>query len=314
MTFFFYGDNVYALRQQLAKMSAEYLKRTGSDFGLQRIDGAAAKPQELAAVLQAAPFLATSRLVIVENAAANKSAKVGALMATVPDTTVAVFVESQVDRRTTAYKDLGAADRVIEFKPLPPGQLVSWVVAEVKRLGGSIGRPAAQALVDLVGDDQWRLAEEANKLVNFSSDITVDAVKDLVIASVDQSIFDLVDAMTAGRVSVALAGYRTMLDRRESEIYILTMVQWQLRNLLWAVTAPNGITQAELAKAAGLSPFVAGKAIAARKHSTEAILVAAYILASEAEFDIKTGRIKAEAAVEQLIYNVAASVEAKHAS
>ncbi len=312
MTFFFYGSNVYALRQQLTKMMAEYRKRTGSDFGLERFDGSTIKPRELTASLQAAPFLATSRLVIVENLGANRANfKIDELFGSVPNSTVAIFVESQVDRRTNLFKDLGAADRVVEFKPLTGSALASWIASEAKRLDGTIDRAATQELIELVGEDQWRLAEELNKLVNYKPDISKDTVRQLVVAGVEQSIFDLVDAMASGRTAAALAAYRNLLDRRENEIYILTMVQWQLRNLLWGVMAPPELTQGELAKAAGLSPFVAGKVLGARNRHPGGRIEAAYIAASEAEFDVKTGRTKAETAVEQLIYRVSESVAQK---
>ena len=312
MTLFFYGANTFALRQQVAKMIGEYTRRTGSDMGLERLDGAIIKPRELMASLQAAPFLATSRLVVVEGLSGNKG-KIPweTLLGDVPTSTVAVFVESQVDKRTSAFKTLGGADKVVEFSPLSIVELTRWANAEIKRLGGAAERPAVNELVALVGDDQWRLSEEVNKLVNYDANVTLEAVRELVTAGVEQSIFELVDAMTAGKTAAALGGYRKLLERRENELYILTMIQWQLRNLVWGVNAPEGITQAELAKAAGLSPYVAGKVLAARKRTPRGVVTAAYVASSEAEFDIKTGRAKAEVAVEQLIYRVCEAVNAK---
>src|SRR5690349_6990085 len=106
MTIFFYGPNTYALRQQVAQMTDAYRAKAGSDYGLERIDGTTAKPRELAATLQASPFLASSRLVIVEGLGANKSAGPGLvdMMAAVPSSTVAVFVETEVDQRTAVFK------------------------------------------------------------------------------------------------------------------------------------------------------------------------------------------------------------------
>jgi DNA polymerase III delta subunit len=61
----------------------------------------------------------------------------------------------------------------------------------------------------------------------------------------------------------------------------------------------------ELAKAAGMSPYVAGKMAAAQSRISETALKSAYAAAADCEYDIKTGRLKAEVAVEQLIYKVA---------
>jgi DNA polymerase-3 subunit delta len=311
MTIFFYGPNTYALRRQLSQMMETYLTKTGSDFGLVRVDGAAVKAQELSAALMATPFLASSRLVIVEGAATNKSLadKLSAMMTKVPDTTVAVFVEREVDQRTKAYKLLMGADKVVKFEPLSGPKLLGWVKAEVERLGGRIEPPVLRELVETAGEDQWRLSGEINKLVNYAPQVSVEAVRTLVAPSIERSIFDLVEAMAAGRVASALAGYRGLLEQRESEIYILTMIQWQLRNLLLAKTAPATMSPGELAKTAGISPYVAGKMAAAQGSVSEAGLKAAYAAAADCEFDIKTGRTKAEVAVEQLIWRVAAGVK-----
>jgi DNA polymerase-3 subunit delta len=306
MTLFFYGANMYALREQLAQMVEAYRAKAGSDFGLERVDGAAVKLQDLTATLQASPFLASSRLVIVEGAAANKAVadKLAEIMGKVPASTVAVFVERDVDRRTTAFKSLSRADKVMKFEPLSGPQLTRWIKAEVERLGGNADAAAMRELVDLAGEDQWRLDGEINKLVNYSPNVSVQTVRDLVTPSVERSIFDLVEAMTSGRGGPALSAYHALLEQKESEIYILTMVQWQLRNLLLAKTAP-GLSPDELAKAAGMSPYVAGKMMTAQSGLSEETLKKFYIAAADCEFDIKSGNIKAEAAVEQLIYKVA---------
>ena len=51
----------------------------------------------------------------------------------------------------------------------------------------------------------------------------------LVVPTLNQSIFDLVEAMTAGRGKMAMGAYHELLAERTNEIYLLTMVIWQLR-------------------------------------------------------------------------------------
>jgi hypothetical protein len=60
-----------------------------------------------------------------------------------------------------------------------------------------------------------------------------------------------------------------------------------------------------------MSPYVAGKMMAAQSGVSEEALKQAYVAAADCEYDIKSGRIKAEAAVEQLIYRVSDSVSSK---
>ena len=168
---------------------------------------------------------------IVEGVAANKAVagQLGALLARVPSSTVAVFVEHEVDQRTVGFKVLKASDKVVKFESLAGAKLLAWVRAGATRLGGEMDAAAAREVVDLAGDDQWRLAEEIQKLVNFEPKVRVQAVRELVTPSVERSIFDLVEAMTSARSGQALAQYRGLLAQKQSEIYVLTMIQWQLR-------------------------------------------------------------------------------------
>src|SRR5476651_322235 len=138
MTIFFYGANTYALRKQMQDMIDAYVKKAGSDFGLERVNGETAKPHELVASLTASPFLANSRLVIVEGLALNKAIgeKLASIMEQVPGSTVAVFVDREVDQRTNVFKQLAKADKVVKFEPLTGPKLLGWVRAEIEALGG----------------------------------------------------------------------------------------------------------------------------------------------------------------------------------
>jgi DNA polymerase III subunit delta len=311
MTIFFYGPNRYELQRQLHAMTAAYVQKAGSDTGLERLDGATVIWRVLTAAVQAVPFLANSRLVIVEGLTQNKTvaAKLPDLMKLVPPSTVVVFVEREVDQRTVAFKTLKTADKVMKFEPLSGPKLINWVRAEAQKLGGSMDAAVAHKLVERAGEDQWRLSGEIHKLVHYEPQVSPEAVRELVAASVERTIFDLVEAMTAGKVAETLQFYRALLQQRESEMYVLTMVQWQLRNVLLAKLAPATLGPPELAAAAGMSPYVAGKAAALQGRIDEEVLKRAFIAAVDCEYEIKSGRIKSELAVERLLYRVASDVQ-----
>lgn len=306
MIFFFYGPNTYAARQQIAKVSTEYEKKTGSNFGLERLEGPKVKAEELRASLQAAPFLANSRLVIIEDLGANKTVapQIEGHIKDVPESTVAVFYDAAADQRTTYFKALSKVARAVKFEPLSQHQLQQWAAREAKAAGAEIERPAITRLLDLCGENQWRLSNEIAKLAAYAAPITIAAVNDMVEESGTESIFNLVEAMTAGRVDTALGLYARLRSEGQNEMYILSMVIWQLRNLLLAKAAGK-TTPPELAKNASMSPFVAGKMLAKRHLFTEDQLKAAFLLAVDTDYQIKSGGGSAAALVEQLIYRVA---------
>jgi DNA polymerase-3 subunit delta len=306
MIFFFYGPNAYGARHEIHRMTEAYVKKTGSDLGFERIDGSNLNLKSLQSTLQASPFLATSRLVIVDDFGKVKvtSEALEATLAVIPSTTVAVFYDGEVDQRTAYFKTMQKIARTVKFEAMSSSELTNWIMAEAKRLGGSIDRPTAQALLAAAGEDQWRLSGELSKLVSYQTKISKETVALMVVPTLNQSIFDLVEAMTAGRGKAAMSAYHELLAERTNEIYLLTMVIWQLRNLLLARTAV-GLAPNDLAKVAGMSPYVAGKAMQAARSFDESTLKQAFLAATECEYRIKSGREPAQPAVERLILEVA---------
>ncbi len=306
MILFFYGPNTYASRAELRRMSEAYLAKAGSDFGLERIDGPAANPKTLPTQLMAAPFLANSRLVIIDQLSANKPAceMVLKVLDKVPSTTVVIFYEVEPDQRTTWYKSLLAASKAVKFEMLTPGQLQTWIRREAAKLGAEIDRQATSELLEICGDDQWRLSGEIAKLAAYTPSIDVASVRALVTTSATSTIFDMVDAMTAGDQRKSIESYRNLLAAQANELYILSMIAWQLRNLLLAKSAGK-ISSRDLAKKAAMSPYVAEKMLRKQAGLSLEMIGNAYRRTIETDFAIKSGYGKADVLVEKLILDVA---------
>ena len=304
MILFFWGPNSFAARQKIREMVDAYITKNG-DTGLERIDGSTVDDQRLASSLTAAPFLADSRLVIVENLGQNKkvSDQMGKLIDLIPESTVAVFFDSEVDQRTSYFKTMNKKSQVVKFDNLPLPKLEAWAKSEFEKLDSKIDQPAIKKLVEITGDDQWRLSNEIQKLANFGESIGVKEVEELVVESPSETIFELVDATASGKLKEALSMYHGLLEQQINEHYILTMLIWQLRNLVMAKFAGT-ITPDELAKKAGMSPFVASKVMAKRGNYSEETLKNAFLKAVETDYLIKSGQGESEVMVEQLIYTL----------
>lgn len=302
MILFFYGHNSFEAREQIAKLVGQFQKKTGSDIGLEKIDGERVTMGELKSAIQAIPFLSSSRLVLIENLSKNKpvAAKIDELIDSVPSSTVAVFYDPEADHRTNYFKSLKSNAKAVEFKSLDQGRLIHWIIARVVGLGGTIDRAAAGRLLELAGEDQWRLSNEIDKLVNYSNEVTVDAIDLLVESSKTESIFNLVDAISAGKGDLAINIYARLRRDGESEMYILSMIIWQLRNQLLAKAAGR-ITPPQLAKEAGMSPYVAQKVLATRHLYTEEKIKRLFIKAIDTEVAIKSGEGDSDYLVEQLV-------------
>jgi len=266
------------------------------------LDGERIKLQDLVQQLQAVPFLASSRLIIIENLGKNKLVAEEILdrLDAVPESTIVVLYDAEVDKRSKYYKTLSKLPKAAEFKALAPPQLARWVEDEVVRLGATIDRLAVQELINRCGDDQWRLQGEITKLATYSQSITKATVEELVEVSEEQNIFAFLDSVMAGDLATSLAGLERLQGSGQNEMYILTMLIWQLRQVLLAKF--SGLTNSnELAKQANLSPYAAGKAITLARKSDADTLKAMYTACVDCEYGIKTGKGTPEEMLEGLV-------------
>lgn len=302
MILFFYGANSFAARTKLRQLKDQYIAKAGNDFGLDQLDGERIKTQDLVQQLQAVPFLATSRLIIIENLGKNKVVAEEMLerLDEVPDSTIVVLYDPEVDKRGRYFKTLSKLPQAAEFKPLAPPQLMRWIEDEATKLGAGIDRAAVQELLNRCGDDQWRLQGEIMKLSTHDSKITKAHVEELVEVSEEQNVFAFLDSVMAGDLRASLGGLERLQAMGQNEMYILTMLLWQLRQVLLAKL--SGLSNSnELAKKANLSPYAAGKAITLARKVEEDTLKDMYTACVDCEYGIKTGKGTPEELLEGLV-------------
>src|SRR4030042_2543084 len=140
MIIFFYGEDTFRLRQKLNQLKEKFVSASFGDTNLAVLDGERTTNDEFFPQILAMPFLAKTRLVIVENllgkAKKDVIEKIPEGFRKMTASTVLVFVEEGIpDRRTTLFKRL-SKERVEEFKLLESDQLKRWIKKEVEARGG----------------------------------------------------------------------------------------------------------------------------------------------------------------------------------
>lgn len=312
MILFFYGEDTYRLKQKLKQLREKFISSSLGDTNLVTLDGKIAPYDEMVRQILAMPFLARKRLVIIENLlkAGKKDIqeKVAEFLKKVPDSTVLVFVEEGMpDRRTGLFRRLNRPGQAQEFKLLESEQLRRWVRREVELRGGTIETQALTKLMEAVGSDLWRMTNEIEKLTAYNRQLTAEDVELLVNSKTEANIFDLVEATANRNPQRALRELSRLFNRGAAEIYILTMLVWQYRNLLIIKDLQQrGVkSRWDLAKKGGLAPFVVTKNIeAAAKYSLED-LKNIYEKLLDFDWRIKTGKIEPKVALELLVFQLA---------
>ena len=312
MLIFIYGDDTFQVQEKVRTMK----KAFGTKFDPTGMNTAEfygkLVPGEVLGAARALPFLGEKRMVVIRDlVAGTKKADMKIWvdgLSDVPDSSIVIFWETTEPKaleKKPLFKALQEVSGVhhYAFPQLQGPALSRWVASRVKARGGTVDSQALQALVGRVGGDLWQMDSEIGKLVAYAGEdqISAEMVDELVHASFEGKIFDLIDAIAQRRSSQAL---RLLQEERwsgASDHYLLTMIGRQVRILLGARALlddnPAAMKQ-ELANELGVHPYVAQKALAQARGFTLEGLMRVHDQLFDFDRKMKSGRITADLAVD----------------
>lgn len=326
MLIFVYGDDSFRCQEkvkQLVKAFREKFDPTGLNLAEFPGNKKGFEIGEVMGAVQTFPFLGQKRMVVIRDLIdSTKSGRAGSGLQAgkgemdawadgfkkTPDSTIVVFWETTEPKsfdKKPLFQELAGLAQVhrYAFPQLQGAELSRWVETRAKERGGTMEAPALRGLVERVGADLWQMDNEIQKLVAYAGDqlITVGMVDELVHASFEGKIFQLIDAVSQKRSADAI---RLLQEERWSganDHYLLTMLGRQVRILLGARAMLDGnprATSQELAKTLDIHPFVAQKAFTQARGFTLEHLKAVHGLLFEFDVAMKTGGIDADLAVD----------------
>lgn len=303
MIYLFYGDNTKAARRQIDKLVERYKASTGSDLGLHRFDENSEPAQVVEAVTTVSMFSPTA-LVVVEHPSRSKSLIEALLehIASVPAETVLVLFDPEIDKRTTWYKTLHKHATTKEFTPKSAAQLRRQAQQRLDAAGVHADGEVLDYLVEAV-HDEWQLQQELDKLSHLTTHIDLDTVRQLLPPPPQHTIFTMLDALSSGDSVSALQRYDDLRWQRVHELEVLAMISWQLRTLV-IINAVVDQPDEFITRQHHINPYVLRKAKPVARRIQSEALQQAYAETIATDYRIKSGRIDAEAGIEQLIMRI----------
>jgi DNA polymerase-3 subunit delta len=329
----FYGKDRYRIRAALRELRAALDADGMLESNTTVLDGASLTPDELMAHATAVPFLASSRLVIVEGligrlgsgrrprrtkkdggesdpleawrAAAAQLADPGV----VPGTTTVVFLEGELDERSAALAVVANAAQVRKFDQLRPDELAGWVERLAAEKDVKVTPRALAALAQLVGPDLWALDNELDKLGAYCDGAVVDeAAVDAVVTSAREArIWDLTDAVVSGNEAKALSAMRGRLTEGDAAPMLSFMIVREYRQIaIVKDLLDRGARRDAIARDAGLHPRRIDTVLALARRFPWSAVRRAYDLAIAADLSVKRGLQDDEAALQTLIHQLCA--------
>ncbi len=251
--FIVFGDSYVLKRRATDALIDERLTADDRGFGLNRLNGRDADIGQIVAALSSGSLFAAEQVVVVDELDARPKREQQGLAKALEEksgTSALIMTAGRPERGPGKEPDLSAplvklvakrgsiiACNTPEYVPWRD-ELTPWVGQESLRQNKRIGPEATQLLIDTVGADADRLANEIEKLavyVGDAAEISAQDVREAAAAAEDQDIFGYTDAVGSRNAAAALAALPALLPAHGDAgdaLRVLSMVSRHLR-LLW---------------------------------------------------------------------------------
>ncbi len=297
------GREAFLRRKAIDAIVAAVAGEEDRDFALQRIDGSSTP---LPAILDAARslplFLAVTdrptRVVLVSPFDPGTKADgdlLGDYLKDPVEATCLVFEAASLDSRRAAAKLL--TTHAIKVQCDPPereADVRRWIENSAASRGIEIAPDAVAYLLEMVGLDLQQLNQELDKVELFaagSARLEARDLEKLLGRSREHSVFELTDALVAGREDVALRVLNRLLDDGEEPVKLLAMVSWVIRQLITACDlAGRGCPERELLQQLGGRWDQRKRVLQKASHSQAAFLDGLLVSCSRSDATVKMQR------------------------
>ena len=297
--YLFYGEERYLINMYVQNVCRALLSEEDEMMNLSVMD----EPKsvsDIVSTLETLPFMAERRLVILKNTGAfvpgDDWTELAKAVEGLTDT-VAVFVETEVNKTSKMYKTVDRCGRAVEFARQPDNDLIRWISREAQKDGKELPANVAAYFLAFVGNDMTNMLTQWMKLRSYLCErtaVTREDVEAVCTPDVNDKVFDIVNAIAAKKAGAALTVYNEMLSRSTKPQQVLAMIINQFRSMLRAVIlTKEGKSVSEVAEELGVRSGRASYLVSEARSFGEARLRA--ILADLLETDAasKNGNIDA---------------------
>jgi len=328
MLYILYGQDDFSLYQAVKEIKASLGDWEMVATNTTSLEGQHLALSELRNKCDAAPFLSSHRLVIVDGLLGRFEVKqskprsgkgksgnglgewegLDSYVKQMPETTALMLVDGEVKGQNPLLKKLSPLAEVRTFPLLRGRDLKAWIQQRIREEGGDITPQAVNLLAELIGGDLWAMNGEIQKLLLYSQErpISEDDVRQLVGHVQEANIFALVDAVAEGRTELAQRILHRLYDDGVAPTYILVMITRQFRLIAQAKDLEKGLSRLQIQDRLGLkSSYSLDKTLSQAKLYDFEGVKRAYDKLLETDLAIKTGKYSDKLALELLVTELA---------
>jgi DNA polymerase-3 subunit delta len=301
------GERVW-IDRAIDALKAGALGEGPSGFNEDVFQGQGLLAGSVISVARTMPMMASRRFVLVRNLdamAVTEQESLAAYLAKPSPDACVVLVGEKLDGRSKLARAARDAGVLFEAEPPKPYQIPEIAQREARARGHALSGDAAGALSDALGTDLSALDDALERLSLFVGEgkaIELPHVEQCVAHVRTESIWSLVDAVSARDAKTALTAAASLLGDREPPLKILALVVRQLRMVAKMRDAlASGLGPQEAAQKAGAAPFKARELGAAAKRFDDASLAKAFRLVAEADIALKGSKVPGPRVLERTL-------------
>ena len=277
-----YGEERYLVNQYRDKLLSA-LTDKDDNLNFMKFAGNGIDTSELLAFCNEMPFFADRRVVLVENSGLFKSSNedFAKKLVEIEDTSVAIFVEMDVDTRYKLFKAVDKNGEALDFATPDEKMMVTWVKSLFRADGVATTDTAIYKIIEAANMDMNCIKNEVDKMISYAGDtkqVSEHDVDLLCSQDAESKVYQMIDFIIA--------------KQKEKACNKLLLVKMALS---------DGAQDASLAKIAGCPVWAVKNYKAQCRGYSMAQLKDIVENCQDMDYKLKTGQVMDNAAMEVMI-------------
>ncbi|AQY51202.1 DNA polymerase III subunit delta [Listeria weihenstephanensis FSL R9-0317] len=300
------GTEDYIINETKKRLVTGILDAEDTDFNYANFDLEETAIEQVVEEAETIPFFGDRRLIIASNPTflttektkskiEHRTARLEDYLNEPVDYSILVFVArvEKLDERKKLTKLIKKQATIIDAKRPNEAELRKWLQGVTDANEFQMDNAATNRLIELTGGQLTTAMNELDKLMLYKLDeraIHTTDVESLVVRSLEQNIFLLLDKMIALDISGALSIYYDLLKQKEEPIKILALIASQFRLLTQIkLLEKQGFSQQQIAQKLKVHPFRVKVGARQAKSFSYQELTATLERLAQMDFEMKTG-------------------------
>jgi DNA polymerase-3 subunit delta len=273
--YFLWGDEPYFIDQISDYIEKNILNDAEKSFNQTVLYGRDVDIKDIISIAKRFPMMADHQVIIIKEAQdlSRNIDQLESYLDNIVPSTVLVFnyKYKKPDNRKTVFKKMAKVGVMFESKTLYDNQIPTWINLYLKARGYQIEPKAAAMLLEFLGTDLGRIANELSKLfivLPKETTISTKNIEDNIGINKDYNNFELRKALGSKNVvkSNQIINYFAQNPKANPTVLTLSLLNNFFTQLLQLHSLPNKNDKTAVASLLKVSPFFVGDYMEAGKN------------------------------------------------